>query len=135
MRRFVFTLAIATVGIAGLVAQTRPAPKPFTTWMQYAGGSDSSQFTALDQINKTTVSKLEVAWTYPTGDRQFTFNPIVVDGVMYVLAKTNSIVALDPATGKELWERPNQGAVGARGINYWQSADGSDRRLVYLNAG
>ena len=51
------------------------------------------------------------------------FNPIVVDGVMYVQAKGSSIVALDPATGKELWERPNQGAVGARGINYWQSAD------------
>jgi quinoprotein glucose dehydrogenase len=135
MRRFVVTLALATVGIAGLVAQTRPAPRPYTTWTQYAGGAHSSQFTALDQINKNTVSKLEVAWTYPVGERQVTFNPIVVDGVMYVQAKGSSIVALDPATGKELWERPNQGAVGARGINYWQSADGSDHRLIYLNGG
>ena len=103
MRRFVATLVIASAGIAGLVAQARPAPKPFTTWTQYAGGAHSSQFTALDQINKTTVSKLAVAWTYPVGDRQITFNPIVVDGVMYVQAKGSSIVALDPATGKELW--------------------------------
>ena len=135
MRRFAVTLVLAAAAIGGLVAQTRPAAKPYTTWTQYAGGAHSSQFTALDQINKTTVSKLAVAWTYPVGDRAVTFNPIVVDGVMYVQAKGSSIVALDPTTGKELWERPNQGAVGARGINYWQSADGADRRLVYLNGG
>jgi len=135
MRTFVVTVVLASAAIGGLVAQTRPAPKPYTTWTQYAGGSHSSQFTALDQINKNTVSKLEVAWTYPVGERAVTFNPIVVDGVMYVQAKGSSIVALDPVSGKELWERPNQGAIGARGINYWQSADGSDRRLIYLNGG
>jgi quinoprotein glucose dehydrogenase len=135
MRRFAITFVLATAAIGSLVAQTRPTPKPYTTWTQYAGGSHSSQFTALDQINKDTVSKLEVAWTYPVGERAVTFNPIVVDGVMYVQAKGSGIVALDPATGKELWERPNQGAIGARGINYWQSADGSDRRLIYLNGG
>ena len=53
MRRFAVTLVLASAAIAGLVAQTRPAPKPYTTWMQYAGGAHSSQFTALDQINKT----------------------------------------------------------------------------------
>src|SRR4029079_12519990 len=105
MRRFAITFVLATAPIGSLVAQTRPTPKPYTTWTQYAGGSHSSQYTALDQINKNTVSKLEVAWTYPTAERQFTFNPIVVDGVMYLLAKSNSIVAVDPATGKELWER------------------------------
>jgi quinate dehydrogenase (quinone) len=135
MRRFAITFVLATAAIGSLVAQTRPAPKPYTTWTQYAGGSHSSQFTALDQINKNTVSKLEVAWTYPVGERAVTFNPIVVDGVMYLQAKGSSIVALDPATGKELWEHPNQGAIGARGINYWQNTDGSDRRLVYLNNG
>jgi len=135
MRRFAISFVLATAAIGSLVAQTRPVPKPYTTWTQYAGGSHSSQFTALDQINKDTVSKLEVAWTYPVGERAVTFNPTVVDGVMYVQAKGSAIVALDPATGKELWERPNQGAIGARGINYWQSADGSDRRLIYLNGG
>ena len=37
--------------------------------------------------------------------------------------------ALDAPTGKELWAHPNEGAVGARGMNYWQSVDGADRRL------
>jgi len=135
MRRFAISFVLATAAIGSLVAQTRPVPKPYTAWTQYAGGSHSSQFTALDQINKDTVSKLEVAWTYPVGDRASHSNPTVVDGVMYLQAKGSAIVALDPATGKELWERPNQGAIGARGINYWQSADGSDRRLIYLNGG
>lgn len=54
---------------------------------------------------------------------------------MYVLAKNNSIVALDAVTGKERWVHPNTGAVTQRGINYWQSKDGSDHRLAYLNAG
>ena len=121
------------VAVSG--AQQRGKPK-FNTWRQYLGASDSSQYSSLDQINKSNVSKLEVAWTYPTGDmRTYRFNPIVVDGVMYVLAKNLSVVALDAATGKEIWTHQNQGAVGDRGMNYWESADRKDRRLLYLNAG
>src|ERR1700704_6754808 len=80
------------------------ADRPFNTWRQYLGGADSSQYSSLKQINKSNVTQLEVAWTYPTGDmRTYRFNPIVVDGVMYVLAKNLSVVALDAATGKEIW--------------------------------
>jgi glucose dehydrogenase len=111
------------------------AEKPFTTWSQYLGGADSSQYSSLKQINKSNVRKLEVAWTYPTGPGTYVFNPVVVDGVMYVLAQNNTLVALDAATGKELWTHANTGAVGSRGINYWESKDRSDRRLFYINAG
>jgi quinoprotein glucose dehydrogenase len=54
---------------------------------------------------------------------------------MYVLAKNMSLVALDAATGKEIWTHENQGAIGDRGINYWESTDRSDRRLLFINAG
>ncbi|HLF11974.1 MAG TPA: PQQ-binding-like beta-propeller repeat protein, partial [Gammaproteobacteria bacterium] len=74
-------------------------------------------------------------WTFPAGEGTFVFNPIVVDGVMYVLARDNEIVALDAQTGRELWAHSHEGPVTGRGINHWQSADGSDRRLLYLNAG
>ena len=37
--------------------------------------------------------------------------------------------------GKELWSHANQGAIGGRGLNYWESKDRKDRRLLYLNAG
>jgi glucose dehydrogenase len=120
---------------AVLAAGAAWSQEPYTTWRTYGGGGHSSQYSALDQIDKSNVAQLEVAWSFPVGERSFVFNPIVVDDVMYVLARDNEIVALDAATGRELWARPHEGAVTARGVNYWQSADGSDRRLLYLNAG
>ncbi|HET9362402.1 MAG TPA: PQQ-binding-like beta-propeller repeat protein, partial [Vicinamibacterales bacterium] len=63
------------------------------------------------------------------------FNPIVVDGVMYLQGTGNAVVALDAATGKEIWQHANQGGIGARGFNYWESPDRKDRRILYLNAG
>ena len=112
-----------------------PTATTYTTWRTYSGGAHASQYSALDEIDKSNVASLEVAWTFPAGEGTFVFNPIVVDGVMYVLARENEIVALDAETGAELWAHPHEGPVSGRGINYWQSADGADRRLLYLNAG
>jgi glucose dehydrogenase len=136
---FVAVALVLMAGVVSVVAQSgrgsaRSQAKAYTTWTAYGGGPHSSQFTALSQINKANVSQLQVAWTYPvTGN--ITFNPIVVDNVMYVQGAGNAIVALDAATGKEIWTHPNQGGIGGRGMNYWESADRSDRRLIYLNQG
>jgi glucose dehydrogenase len=112
------------------------AQRSFATWGQYLGGADSSQYSSLKQINKTNVKQLEIVWTYPAGGtEQYLFNPIVIDGVMFVQAKQNSLVALDAATGKELWVHPFQGPVTQRGINYWENKDRSDRRLLTVNGG
>ena len=125
---------LALAGIAVLNAQRGKAK--FNTWHAYLGGADSSQYSSLDQINKKNVAQLQVAWTYSTADmRTYRFNPVVVDGVMYVLAKNMALVALDAATGKEVWTHDNQGGVGDRGINYWESADRKDRRLLFINGG
>src|SRR5437763_8606441 len=121
--------------VAVPLAQQKVKPK-FNTWRQYLGGADSSQYSSLDQINRKNVAQLQVAWTLPTGDmRTYRFNPIVVDNVMYTLAKNMSLVAIDAATGKEIWTHENQGAIGDRGMNYWESADRKDRRLLFVNAG
>src|SRR6266852_4908366 len=98
-------LALAGFGILAF-SQDRS----FNTWNQYLGGADSSQYSSLKQINKGNVQQLEVAWSYPTSE-QYLFNPIVVDGTMYVQAKSNSIVALDAATGRELWAHGFTGPV------------------------
>ena len=121
------------VFVSGLLAPA--ADRSFATWSQYQGGADSSQYSSLKQINKSNVKQLEVAWSYATGPGIYTFDPLVVDGVMYVLAKSNSIVALDAITGRELWVHPNIGLVGARGMNFWESKDRSDRRLFFINNG
>lgn len=123
---------VATVGYRSLAAAD---DKPFTTWTEYLGGPDSTQYSALKQITKGNVKQLEVAWTHPVGEGTVRFNPLVVDGVMYVLGANRSIVALDAATGKEVWIHRNEGAVGDRGINYWESKDRSERRLLYMNGG
>ena len=106
-----------------------------TTWSDYGGAADSAQYSALKQIDRSNVSRLQVAWTYPTGDgRKYFFNPLVVDGVMYVLAKNNSIVALDAASGKEIWTwtaGEEITVITHRGINYWESKDRKDRRLLF----
>lgn len=108
-----------------------------TTWSDYSGGPDSAQYSALGQINRSNVAKLERVWTFPTGDHnKYFFNPLVVDGMIYVLAKNNSIVALDAATGKEIWTHesgPDIRIITSRGINYWESKDRADRRLLFAS--
>ena len=106
-------------------------------WRDYAGSADSAQYSALRQIDRSNVSKLQVAWTYPTGDgKKYSFNPIVIDDLIYVLAKNNSIVALNASTGKEAWTytpAPDTKIITNRGINYWESKDRSDRRLLFAS--
>ncbi len=125
------TLWVASVSIA-LAVQAASGQQDHKTWRDYGGGPDSSHFVALNQINKSNVSQLEVAWIYPTGDnRSYIFNPIVVDNVMYVLARNSSLVALDAATGKEIWIHENLPGLTSRGIAYWESKDRKDRRLIF----
>jgi quinoprotein glucose dehydrogenase len=117
-------------------AAARPAAQPAAGksrgWTDYGGGPDSAKFVELEQITKASVSKLQVAWTYPTGDGGvYSFNPLVVDNVMYVMARNNSIVALDAATGKEIWIHDQLRGIARRGINYWESPDRTDRRLLF----
>lgn len=114
---------------------TLAAAQDHTTWRDYGGGADSAQYSALKQIDRTNVGQLQVAWTFPTGDGQkYSFNPIMVDGWLYVLAKKNSIVALHADTGKEIWTYtpdPPATIITSRGINYWESRDHTDRRLLF----
>jgi len=115
-----------------LVATQLRAQQDHKAWRNYGGGSDSSHFVTLDQIDKSNVSRLQVAWTYPTGDDgYYVFNPIIVENVMYVLARKNSLVALDAATGREIWIHENLPGLSTRGIAYWESRDRKDRRLIF----
>jgi glucose dehydrogenase len=107
---------------------------PYTTWTTYGGGVHSSQYSALDQINKSNVYQLDAVWTFPVAGTVI-FNPVVVDGVMYLQASGNTLAAVDAATGKEIWRRQMQGTIGARGMNYWESPDRSDRRLLFIAGG
>lgn len=121
-----FTFASAALAFAG------SSLHPHRSWRDYGGGPDMSKYVITDEIDKSNVARLEVAWTYRTDDAiAYQVNPIVVDGVMFIMAKNNSLVALDAATGSEIWIHANLRGLTRRGLNYWQSDDGSDRRLLF----
>jgi quinoprotein glucose dehydrogenase len=108
---------------------------PYTTWHNYGGTADSAQYSALKQINRSNVAQLKQVWFYPSGNNGFRYgsNPIVVDNMMYVIGKDNNVVALDAATGAEIWVHDNQKprSISHRGLSYWESKDRSDRRILY----
>src|SRR5688500_18621616 len=118
-------LVAGSVAVAATLAQSRAD----IWWLGYSGGADNSRYFASRQIDKSNVARLQVAWTYPFGDTGSA--PIVVRGVIYGRGRNGSLVALDAATGRELWVRENMTGMTSRGMNYWESADGRDQRLIF----
>ena len=125
---------------------------PYTTWRDYKGSPDSSNYSALKQVSRSNVNKLEVAWSYETSDQiEYPFAPLVVDRILFVVARSGSLVALDATTGKELWVqdfkgtpaatasrggggRGGAGINGYRGLNYWEGPNRSGAR-IFVRAG
>src|SRR5262245_4316391 len=101
------------------------AKKPLTL-----PGVDSSNYFPYTQLTKANVDQLEMAWFYPYGAP--TFSPVFANGKLYALGRNqSSLIALDAATGQELWVHEGLNGLTSKGINYWQSADGKDRRLIF----
>ena len=125
--RCLLYITILTYGTA-FAQDGKPAKEQ--PWHQYGGRADQSKYVDLKQVTRENVGKLEVAWTYAAGDAPYMFNPLIVDGVMYLLGKEESLVALDAATGKEIWSRPGMNGIIKTGLNYWESKDRKDRRLL-----
>jgi quinoprotein glucose dehydrogenase len=110
-----------------------PLKEPYANWTSYGGAADTAQYSSLKQIDKANVNKLQLAWFHPVEGQvnRFTFNPLIVDGVMFVLGAENTIRGIDAATGKQLWSHTAEGPPTDRGISYWESKDRSDRRLIF----
>lgn len=97
-----------------LVALTQTTA-PNVSW-PVNGGPDNIRYSTLDQINTTNVTRLQVAWTYDSHDSfrgsEMQSNPIIVDGVLYATTPTLKVIAVDAATGKEIWKfDPSGGAA------------------------
>jgi quinoprotein glucose dehydrogenase len=130
--KFVVIAGALFAAVVGATVTTGQSQPPRTTWTDYGGSADSAKYSTLTQVTKDNVSQLRPAWTYPTYDNSaYHFGPIVVDNVAYVLARNNSLVALDATTGKEIWIHAELQGMAPRGINYWESKDRSDRRLIF----
>lgn len=125
-----------------LLAGTALAADPKASlreWQIYHGDYGGSHYSELDQIHRGNVRKLELAWTWRSGDVGNTIecNPIIVDGVMFVTTPQLHVAALNAATGELLWRfDPWQGARGRgvnRGVAYW--TDGQGDRRIFHSAG
>ncbi len=102
-----------------------------TTWSHYGGSPDQSKYFNASQITKENVDQLELVWNYPTGEGFYNFSPIIVDTMMFVYGKDYSLIALNAITGKEIWIHTDLRGLTRRGINYWESKDKKDKRLVF----
>ena len=123
-------------------------PVDSATWSSYGGDPGGTRHSPLSQINRDNVGRLAVAWSIQTGDAthpahdegprsgcgrchtgssKFEATPILAEGRLYVSTALNRVIALDPATGRELWRydpkldmsiERNEGFV-SRGVAYW----------------
>jgi quinoprotein glucose dehydrogenase len=115
----------------------------FATWTVSHGDAGSRRYSALNQINRTNVARLRQAWLYRSGDGagNIQANPIIVNGVMYAPTVGRAIVALNAATGTELWryevEAPASlgltDAPARRGLVYWAGAAGHPARIIFAS--
>jgi quinohemoprotein ethanol dehydrogenase len=85
-------------------ARLAAAERDAANWLTHGRTWGEQRYSPLAQIDETNVARLAPAWVYATGEtRGHEATPLVVDGVMYVTLPWSIVVALDAATGRELW--------------------------------
>jgi quinoprotein glucose dehydrogenase len=120
-----------------------------------ANGRDvqGSRYLPAAEITRENVGRLEVAWTFRTGETEprfatrkpasFEATPLVVDGTMYLGTPLGRVIALDPATGRERWVFDPQierdvtyGDFASRGVSTWRDESvpggGACRRRIFV---
>jgi quinoprotein glucose dehydrogenase len=108
---------LSTLAACGEEPAGKAAPRgagPDTEWPSYGNDPGGQRFGDLADISPENVSRLEVAWTYASGDSSdgkgaipstsaFEATPILVDGTLAFCTPFNRVIALDPTTGAERW--------------------------------
>jgi len=73
-------------------------------WLTYSGSYKSNRHSALDQITPANVTDLELRWVFQARSLEvFQATPLVVDGIMYLVEPTNTVVAMDAKLGRVFW--------------------------------
>ena len=125
-------------------------------WPAFGHDAGGQRYSPLTQINTRNVSRLKLAWQYGIDPAAADVNPattvlpateavpIVVGGLLYTPIAPSSILALDPATGQEVWKHElGRPRAPTRGVTYWPGdrtagprilAGTSDGRLIALDA-
>src|SRR5688572_21203807 len=127
-------------------------------WLAYGRDPGGERYSPLDDVTRTNVASLRIAWTFRTGDAYqpprgrptaFEATPLYVDGTLYLSTPLGRVIALDPVTGRQRWvfdaKVPRDAGYGdfaSRGVSTWQRGRERrifvatiDARLIALNAG
>src|SRR2546428_1345000 len=127
--RVLVTALLFGIGPASLRAQA-------VDWSANGRDAKGPRTRPPSEITRNNVTRLEVAWTYRTGETDprfktekptaFEATPLVVDATMYLGTPLGRVIALDPATGRERWvfdpkiERTvRYGDFASRGVSTW----------------
>jgi len=140
LARVVFIAAIVMLA-------TVQAQQPRDQWPDY---QHNSNFSPLTQITPANVTRLAKAWTFnygagslPAGslglDYRFEVQPLLVDGVMYVSTPSSprdpnvksTVTALEPETGKVIWQYTSPRNIHGRGLAYWPGNGAVGPRLYF----
>ena len=144
MRRATILLTVVTLCSCTTYRNPSNTGDPYTDWAVYLGDATSSHYSTLDQINRSNVADLTLAWTYKSGDAdstgrtQIQCNPIIIDSTLYATSPGLKAIALDATTGREIWRFDpfEAGAVDEgrginRGVSYWRGDDQRAARILY----
>ncbi len=118
-------------------------------WPSYAGDAGSQRWSPLSDITAETVPTLRRAWTWAANEiplqdsltgvnvrpDKFEATPLVIRDTMYVVTPYNRAMALDAATGRELWvfdpRATERGPISNdhagfvhRGLSAWEGPEG-----------
>jgi quinoprotein glucose dehydrogenase len=124
-----FLLASVVVAVASGSAACQ-APDRYRTWAAYGGGPEQLRYSSLDQIDRGNVNRLQLAWTWDSGETGgLQTQPLVIDDTVFVYTPSHRTVAIDGATGLVKWTFDSglRGQGPNRGFMYW--GEGEDRRL------
>ncbi|MBP7353626.1 MAG: membrane-bound PQQ-dependent dehydrogenase, glucose/quinate/shikimate family [Comamonas sp.] len=104
--------SVAAKADATVLQPVAPGQAP-ADWAHYGSTPGATRFAALDQITRSNVKDLQLAWTYQTGDvpvspggggAEDQLTPLQIGNQVFVCTPHNNVIALDATTGKELWK-------------------------------
>lgn len=106
------TMKAMAAGAAALVLAAGAARAD--EWGAYGRDLGGTRFSPLTQVTPANVANLKPAWTFHTGDISdgkargtprsgFETTPLFLDGRLYLTTPFNRVIALDPASGNQLW--------------------------------
>jgi alcohol dehydrogenase (cytochrome c) len=75
-------------------------------WLMYSGSYNGWRHTSLTEITPENVAQLRMRWIkqFDITDPNIEATPLVIDGVIFMVADAGHVLALDAKTGDEIWK-------------------------------